>query len=94
MYFVAFDAATLPKGGETAARGVIEDALEQELRSAGSGRVLGGAVGRQSAYIDLLLFDGRNSLELVQRVVRGKGPLSGASIDFFAKGKRGYRMVI
>lgn len=92
--FVAFDAAVLPQGGESAARGVIEDALEQELRSAASGRVLGGAFGRQSAYIDLLLCDGRNSLELVQRVVREKGLQSGASINFFAKAKRGHRMVI
>lgn len=47
--FVAFVATMLPQGRETEARGIIEDALEQELRPAGSGRVLGDAVGQQSA---------------------------------------------
>ena len=41
--FVAFDSSILPAGREADARGKIEDALDQALRSAGSGRLLGGA---------------------------------------------------
>jgi hypothetical protein len=92
--FVAFDAKVLPVGNEAGARGEIEDALDQALRASGSGRLLGGAWGRENAYIDLLLFDGLRSLEVVERLMRESALPAGSSINFFAKEKRGHRIVI
>jgi hypothetical protein len=92
--FVSFENAILPKGGESAARGVIEDALDVALKSAFSGQVLGGAYGTSNAYIDLMIFDGVNSLEIIKNVLREKQLPPGTEIHFFAKEKRGHRIVI
>ena len=73
-------------------RGIIEDALEKALRT--DGRVLGGAFGNQNAYIDLLIFDGQNSIEIVRRVLMDQKLPSGTSINYFAKEKRGHRLVL
>jgi hypothetical protein len=92
--FVAFDSRILPAGNEAGARGQIEDALDQALKSSSSGRLLGGAWGRQNAYIDLLLFDGATSVEIVKQVMRDKALPPGSSINYFAKEKRGHRVLI
>ena len=92
--FVAFDARILPAGAEATARGEIEDALDQALKTSASGRLLGGAWGTTNAYIDLLLFDGPASLEIVQQVLREKSVPAGSTINYFAKEKRGYRIVL
>ena len=92
--FVAFDARILPAGKEANARGEIEDALDQALKASFSGRLLGGAWGRENAYIDLLLFDGPTSVEIVERVMRDRSLPAGSSINFFAKEKWGHRVLI
>jgi hypothetical protein len=92
--FVSFDARILPDGKQSETRGVIEDALDDALRTAHSGRLLGGAHGLQFAYIDLLLFDGRNSLELVERVLREHKLPTGTTIKFFAQEKKGQTIVL
>ena len=58
------------------------------------GRLLGGAMGTQNAYIDLLLFDGQNSIETVRRILSEHKLPAGTSINYFAKEKRGYRVVL
>lgn len=90
--FIAFDGSILPKGREVDARGEIEDALSSALELAASGRVLGGAMGLEHAYVDLLLFDGTNSLDIVQRVLREKRLPAGTSIEYFAKSKQSERV--
>jgi len=92
--FVAFDAAILPAGSEATERGEIEDALDAALKTADSGRLIGGARGTKNAYIDLLLYDGANSLEIVAAVLRTKPLPAGSAIHFFAKEKRGHRIVL
>ena len=92
--FVAFDARFLPDGKQSAARGVIEDALAEALKLDLNGRLLGGAFGTQNAYIDLLLFDGGNSLETVRRVLKKQNLPSGTSINYFAKEKRGHKIIM
>lgn len=92
--FIAFDARVLPAGSEATARGEIEDALDQALEASTSGRVLGGAWGRTNAYIDLLLFDGPSSVETVLRVLRERALPEGSTINYFAKEKRGHRIVL
>ena len=92
--FVKFDATLLPKGRESHARGEIEEALTEALKPTDSGRVLGGAFGSRYGYIDLLLYDGQNSLKLVESALRLKPLPAGTEIHFFAKEKRGHRIVL
>lgn len=92
--FVAFDARILPVGSEVAVRAEIEDALDEALRVSASGRLLGGAWGKENAYIDLLLFDGPASIEMVLGVLREKNLPAGTSINYFAKEKRGHRRIL
>jgi len=92
--FVSFDSSFLPKGQEVAVRGDIEDSLNAALRSDGCGRLLGGALGRENAYVDLLIYDGAESLRIIEQVLRDKGLPSGTAINFFAYSKRGHRIVI
>jgi hypothetical protein len=92
--FVAFDARILPSGAEATARGEIEDALDQRLQESANGRLLGGAWGTTNAYIDLLLFDGPSSLEIVRQVLHERTVPAGSTINHFAKEKRGHRIVL
>ncbi len=92
--FISFDVSILPKGDESGARGEIEEALETALEAAESGRALGGAHGTRNAYIDLMIYDGTKSLEIVKKVLREKVLPRGTEILFFAKEKRGHRIVL
>lgn len=83
--YVSFPASHLPRGEEVALRGTIEDALDERLRTARSGRLIGGAMGRQNAYIDLLVFDGARSLTLVADVLRAHHLPAGTTIHHFAR---------
>ena len=76
------------------ARGEMEEVLDEALKTSVSGRLLGGAWGTTNAYIDLLLFDGPASLEIVQQVLREKSVPAGSTINYFAKEKWGYRIVL
>ena len=92
--YVALDVSILPKGKEADGRGRIEDALIAALEPAASGRLLGGAMGRRSAYIDLLLFDGAKSMELVLSTLRRLKLPPGTSVNYFAFEKRGHRVLL
>jgi hypothetical protein len=92
--FISFDVSILPEGQESEARGAIEDSLDLALGSAASGRVIGGAHGARFAYVDLLVFDGEASLDIIQQVLREKNVPAGSSIDFFAKEKEENRIVL
>jgi len=92
--YIAFDITVLPKGDEANARGEIEDALTAALEPQASGQVLGGAMGRRHAYIDLLLFDGANSINLVLDVLRKRKMPAGTSLNYFAHEKRGHRLIL
>ena len=92
--YITFDIAVLPKGDEANARGEIEDALTAALEPEASGQVLGGAMGRRHAYIDLLLFDGTNSINLVLNTLRKRKLPAGTSLNYFAHEKRGHRMIL
>jgi hypothetical protein len=86
--FIAFDSRFLPEGDQVARRGEIEDALESALDQAGEGRCLGGALGLQYSYIDLLLWDGPASIETVKRILRDHHLPKGTTIEHFAKPRR------
>ncbi len=56
-------------------KGEIEDALEEALRAAEVGCVIGGGTGLRYAYVDLALADLEQGAEVVKRVLReGKIP--------------------
>jgi len=92
--FVQFPSEILPEGNQVEVRGEIEDALDEALSSAGCGRLIGGALGTQFAYIDLLLFDETEGLNIIQKVLRDRALPKGTSIDFFADSKRDRRIVL
>jgi hypothetical protein len=92
--YIALDVTSLPKGKEVDGRGKIEDALIAEFERTGSGRHLGGAMGRRYAYIDLLLFDGAASVALVLEILRRVKLPPGTSLNYFAHEKRGHRIVL
>jgi hypothetical protein len=92
--YVAFATDFLPKGQEASARGVIEDALDEALRSLASGRLIGGAFGRRFSYIDLLIFDGAFSIQTITDVLKEHQLPVGSSIEYFAQERRGHRIVV
>jgi hypothetical protein len=83
--YLAFPASHLPAGNEVAARAEIEELLEAVLGGAGSGRVLGGALGLDHAYVDVLIFDGANSVELIELALKPRGLPPGTTLERFAK---------
>ena len=92
--FVSMDAQLFPQGQEVEARDVIESALESALKFEQSGWILGRAFGTQFAYLDLMLFDGENSVKIVERVLREQNLPAGTAINFFAKEKTSQRAVL
>lgn len=91
--YVQFPKTFLPVGREVDTRGEIEDALEEALAPR-SGLHLGGALGLDFAYIDLLIFDGSASLEIIRQVLQKHRLPKGTLIDFFAKEHRARRIVL
>ena len=65
--YLAIDATDFDPDNEVQRRADIEEMLNDLLVERGGGRVLGGATGINHAYIDLLLVDGQNSLDLVRQ---------------------------
>ena len=92
--YVSMDARLFPEGQQIDTRDVIENALAAALNSEQNGRVLGGAFGTQLAYLDLMLFDGQNSVRSVERVLREQNLPPGTAIKFFAREKISQRVVL
>jgi hypothetical protein len=91
--FIQFDVAVLLQGRQVEVRGEIEDKIHDALVAQGSGRRIGGALGKRFAYIDLLIFDGTRSIEIIKNVTKPLLP-KGSSLEFFAQQKRSHRVVI
>lgn len=83
-----------PPGAETARRGEIEEALDEALKSAQSGACIGGAMGTERGYVDLVLFDGARSVEIVKQTVREQRLPPGTMLEYFAREKRGHRIAL
>ncbi|MEM7385096.1 MAG: hypothetical protein AAF514_09140 [Verrucomicrobiota bacterium] len=91
--FVAFPSAELPEGKEAAARGEMEDELAEHL-GPDQAVVLGGAIGSEHSYIDILCLDGQKTISMIREFLQ-KHPLGeGSGIHFFAKGNEGRRIMI
>ena len=65
LAYLEFQGSVFPDGDEANVRQNIEDAIADALEQDGDGKTLGGGTGTKSGYIDLLLFNGNRSRELV-----------------------------
>jgi len=92
--YVSLPNSILPKGDEVNKRAEFEDAMDNALKPAGLGRCLGGAMGRERFYIDLLIFDGARSLDAVATTLRQAKVPEGTMIEFFARDKLGRRIAV
>jgi hypothetical protein len=92
--YVSIDRAFFPPGQEVAKRGEIEDALDAGLKSQNSGRLIGGGLGSERGYIDLLIYDGARSLDILRITLKQLGIPAGTMIEFFARDKRARRIAI
>lgn len=83
-----------PKGEEIKTRGNLEDAMEAALESCGSGKCLGGGLGVNNGYVDLLLFDGSRSIDIIRKTLEHFNLPKGSSIEYFAVEKRDRRIFL
>ncbi|RYD23352.1 MAG: hypothetical protein EOP88_04585 [Verrucomicrobiaceae bacterium] len=84
----------LPAGHEVDKRYEIEDALDSALKSRNSGRCVGGGLGRERAYVDLLIYDGQRSLDIIAETLKARDLPKGTTIEYFAKEKTSNRIIL
>lgn len=84
--YVRIDVEVFPDGGELDYRVAIEDALEEALNDQAAGLVLGGAMGAEYGYVDLLFFAGGESERIVEKVLEDRGLVGRYSVLPFAVG--------
>ena len=92
--YLAFPASHLPKGNEVSARAELEEALDAALAAARSGRVLGGALGLKHAYVDVVIFDGARSIDLIEATLKPFNLPEGTTLERFAKARAAERRAI
>lgn len=92
--YISIERAFFPKGEEVATRGKIEDVLDAALKPRHSGRLLGGGLGSERVYIDLLIYDGARSLDSLRTTLKQLGVPAGTMIEFFARDKRARRIAL
>ena len=74
-------------GQEVDQRTELEERLDTALRAFRSGRVLGGGLGIEAGYIDLLIYDGQASLDVVVEALADRNLPRGSAVEFFAAKK-------
>ncbi len=83
--YLSIDAQGFPEDEEVEFRAKIEDQLNDMLVERGAGRILGGATGYANAYIDLVIFDGQNALDLIEQSMRLQNHAASYRVErFFA----------
>lgn len=92
--YIAIERDFFPRGSETDKRGELEDLLENALSEGDSGKVIGGGLGSEFGYVDLLIFDGNRSLEKIKAALAGVPVPSGTMIEYFAREKRTHRIAM
>ncbi|WP_309399290.1 hypothetical protein [Cerasicoccus maritimus] len=82
--FLAFDTDSLPKGEEDTLRGGLEAAIDEALTADHAGEILGGAMGHNSTYVDLLLFNTTEpTIERIRAITQRFGLKNPALYPFF-----------
>ncbi len=92
--YVSIGIEYFPAGQQSRVRGEIEDALEAALEAESSGTLIGGGFGTERGYVDLLIFDGARSLEIVRNTLRAFSLPAGSMLEYFAREKRGQRIAL
>jgi hypothetical protein len=69
LVYIAIDGEVFPDGQQADVRGNIDGAISESLQTNVSGETLGGAFGVHESYIELLLFDGERSREILERTL-------------------------
>lgn len=70
--FLSIDGRNFPDENHLDFRAEIEERIEAAFENGKFGLVLGGALGLRNGYIDLLIFDGENSIERIQKALEEK----------------------
>lgn len=83
LCYAKFESANLPEGEQSHARGRLEDLLDETLRGQDSGVCVGGALGSRFTYLDMIVFDGDASRELVAAALSEMNLRGGFSIHRF-----------
>lgn len=82
--FIEIPIEHFPDGEQVNVRGRLEDEINEILRSNHSGRVFGGGLGRNAAYIDLIVYDGKESSNLINNFIVEKN-IQGAQLVPFCE---------
>lgn len=85
--FVSIGRAVIPEGQEVDFRAKIEDDLIEVLAQNRSGDSLGGGTGTKNCYLDLITYDGDESIKQIQQVLRKHGLPKETSIRYLTKDK-------
>ena len=67
--YITLDGKAFDEGDEVDARASIEDELNTALDDGLSGRTVGGATGLGHSYIDLIIYDGARSREIIEQTL-------------------------
>lgn len=82
--YISFSTAFLPKGDEIEKRTQIEDTLNLLLKDNKTGRCIGSAFGTAKNYIDFIIFDGHESLEILLNGMLNCELPTGSEVHYWA----------
>lgn len=63
--FIQVPISQFPDGQQVDRRATLEDTMDEALRAQNAGRIIGGGLGQDFAYIDVLIFDGETSRNII-----------------------------
>ena len=82
--YLSFPTSFLPSGDEIDSRTKIEDTLNELLKDNKTGRCIGSAYGSIKNYIDFIIFDGHQSLEILLDGMLSCDLPEGSEINYWA----------
>lgn len=94
LCYIQFPTSCLAAGEEVAQRGRLEDELQTAMGPAGLGVLVGGALGSQRAYIDLMLCDEAAALPVIREVLRNAGLLEAAQLRYFGAARAAEQLTL
>ena len=82
--FISFPSSILPEGNEIEARKRIETIIDTDLKEHSAGRSIGSAFGVDKNYLDFILFDGHQSIEIIINAMKTANLPQGSEIHYWA----------
>lgn len=92
--FVAIEPGFFPEGREVDVRCEIEDAISERFKETGTGITFGGACGSDYLYIDIALYDGPRSLEIVRQVLQKHQVPKSSRLHWFTEDQKGKSLTV